>query len=133
MPLVDMGNGTYAFVCTRGKRPMKCYVCKRPCNILCDHPAGIGKTCDRPCCATHSEKQGPNVDYCITHAEFERKKKAEAERVASEMEQEGTWPCNECGTPVPVRNELCGPCQAKNDREEQWELDHPENRCPPRE
>lgn len=126
------GDGFSAIVCTRGKRPMKCYVCARPCDILCDHPAGVGKTCDRPCCKTHSEHVGKDRDYCLTHAEFERKKKAEQDRVASEMEQAGLYPCWRCEAPVERRHERCSDCIAEA-RAEAGEQDHPEERCPPRE
>lgn len=125
-------EGFTAIVCGM-PRAKKCHYCTRQSEVLCDHPAGIGKTCDRPCCKTHAEHVGADRDYCITHAEFERKKKAEADAAAREMEDQGLWPCNECGSPVSVRNDFCEQCYGKQASEEAWEIMHPESRCPPRE
>jgi hypothetical protein len=44
-----------------------------------------------------------------------------------------TWPCNDCGLPCPKFDELCGPCYEEERRAKEWELLHPEARCPPRE
>jgi hypothetical protein len=44
-----------------------------------------------------------------------------------------TWPCNDCGTEVPKWDELCNACFQKLMEEEEWEAQHPELRCPPRE
>ena len=42
-------------------------------------------------------------------------------------------PCNDCGTPVPKGDELCAKCYNEQLAREEWELLHPESRCPPRE
>ncbi len=71
------GDGFTAIICGSKPRAKKCHYCARPSDVLCDHPAGIGKTCDRPCCRAHAEHVGEDRDYCLTHAEFDRKKKEE--------------------------------------------------------
>jgi hypothetical protein len=43
------------------------------------------------------------------------------------------WLCNDCARPAPMGEELCRPCQRKLSAAEEWELLHPEARCPPRE
>jgi len=66
---VDIGNGTYAIVCTRGHR-QRCK-CGRPSTKLCDYPlsgAKAGKTCSRPMCDGCSTRVG-SLDYCRPHAE----------------------------------------------------------------
>lgn len=123
-------NGLTGIVCG-GPRAKKCHYCAVPSTVLCDHPVGIGKTCDRPCCKTHSECVGPNRDYCLKHAEFERKKKADAERVANQMEVAGMFPCRICSDQAREKNGLCDGCE--DARLEAWDQDHPEERCPQRE
>lgn len=44
-----------------------------------------------------------------------------------------TWPCNECGLPCPNFDDMCEKCQREQVEEREWELLHPELRCPPRE
>ncbi len=68
---VKLPNGGYAIVCTRGKRPIICAVCKRRGSKLCDFPltgAKSGKTCDRPLCDRCAVSGGKEIDYCPTHA-----------------------------------------------------------------
>lgn len=42
-------------------------------------------------------------------------------------------PCNDCGRLTFVENLLCGPCYQEQLDKEEWEMLHPEFRCPPRE
>jgi len=44
-----------------------------------------------------------------------------------------TWPCNDCGAPIPEGDQLCNSCFEQLIDEEEWEALHPELRCPPRE
>lgn len=69
---IDLGNGNYAIVCSRGSKPRAlCSACKhRTHELLCDHPlAGklVGRTCSaklcRKCAATVDGK-----DLCPPHA-----------------------------------------------------------------
>jgi hypothetical protein len=62
-----------AILCSRGHRRPKCQEpgCAAPGAFQCDFPlAGrkVGKTCDRHVCAAHRVPQGPDRDYCPTHA-----------------------------------------------------------------
>ena len=69
---IDLGNGDFAIMCTRGQKPRApCSACRdRPHELLCDHPlAGklVGKTCSaRLCkrCAKHVDGK----DLCPPHA-----------------------------------------------------------------
>ena len=67
-----MEDGTRMILCHSGKRPKeKCYVCGKPAPYLCDYVLEFGlenPTCDRPMCAEHRVKIGPNIDYCKEHA-----------------------------------------------------------------
>ena len=68
---VDLQGGGHAIVCTRGRRPIVCSVCRLPGNKLCDFPlmgAKTGKTCDRPLCDRCAISGGKGIDYCPTHA-----------------------------------------------------------------
>jgi hypothetical protein len=69
---IDVGNGHYAIVCDRGRKPAKCTACKqRPHALLCDFPlAGekAGKTCDVRLCRQCAVHVGPDVDLCPPHA-----------------------------------------------------------------
>jgi hypothetical protein len=56
-----------------------------------------------------------------------------ADRDAEIEAQIESWPCNDCGLPCLKGDELCGTCYEKEQREKEWELMHPELRCPPRE
>jgi len=78
---VNLGNGAYAIVCTRGERAKPCSVsgCGRPSVALCDYPLSgrkAGKTCDRALCAAHRHQQNrtgaDTVDYCPTHDDMAR-------------------------------------------------------------
>lgn len=68
----DFGNGDFAIVCSRGRKPRaKCSACKdREHELLCDHPlAGklTGRTCSAKLCrrcATHVDGK----DLCPPHA-----------------------------------------------------------------
>jgi len=42
-------------------------------------------------------------------------------------------PCNDCRLLTFVENKLCGKCFDEELRREEWELMHPESRCPRRE
>lgn len=50
-----------------------------------------------------------------------------------QREAEETWPCNDCGAPCPKHDDLCSACYEKQLRADEWDLLHPEARCPPRE
>jgi hypothetical protein len=66
---VDLGNGTRAIICTRG-RTQRCKYCGRPSTKLCDWPlAGEkkGKTCDIPMCERCAAHIEPDTDYCKAH------------------------------------------------------------------
>ena len=73
---VDMGNGNYAIVCSRGHRkPKKCAYCDRDGTQLCDHrmgPVVFGQpapaTCDTPMCRLHAHHVEPDTDLCRAHA-----------------------------------------------------------------
>jgi hypothetical protein len=71
--VIDLGNGSTAMACSRGRRRPKCQEpgCNRPCDVECDFPLRgekAGKTCDRKCCRGHSKRVGPNRDHCLPHA-----------------------------------------------------------------
>jgi hypothetical protein len=72
MPMIDFGDGTVAFVCTRGKRRGNvCGICReRPGDKLCDYPLGGGKTCDRSLCAGCAVHSPPDTDFCPTHGKL---------------------------------------------------------------
>lgn len=64
-------------VCVRGRgtRPNRCYVCKKPSDVLCDWFTGPPKLdkedrprCSRPCCREHSRHVGQDKDLCQEHA-----------------------------------------------------------------
>jgi hypothetical protein len=63
---IQMPGGGWAII-RRSRRP-KCYYCANEHDVLCDAPAGDGKTCDRKCCRAHAKKAGPNQDLCRDHA-----------------------------------------------------------------
>lgn len=67
---LDLGNGDFAIVCSRGRKPRaRCEVCQdREHTLLCDFPlsgAKAGKTCSRKLCARCAAKVG---DLCPPHA-----------------------------------------------------------------
>jgi len=69
---LDIGEGRYAIVCSRGgQRTKPCAICGRPGGLLCDFPLTgekQGKTCDRSICRNCAVSRGPEIDYCPTHA-----------------------------------------------------------------
>lgn len=73
-----------AIVCGRSARRHKCHVesCNRWSEVLCDYPVTThaSGTCDRHCCKSHAENVGPERDYCLTHAEHDRRMKAKEGR-----------------------------------------------------
>lgn len=75
---VKLTQGITGFVCGRGVPRQRCYYCGKISTVLCDHPVK-DKTCDRACCRAHAENVGDNKDYCLTHAEFDRKKREGAD------------------------------------------------------
>ncbi len=57
----------------------RCKDCHAPSTILCDFPViRLGKehTCDRRCCRNHAVRVGENKDFCLPHARFALKEKA---------------------------------------------------------
>lgn len=75
---IDLGNGTTAIVCSRGRRRTpKCQEpgCAWAGERQCDYPLRgekAGKTCDRYLCRRHAQRVGPNKDYCPAHAKEPR-------------------------------------------------------------
>ena len=68
MPVIDLGNGSRAFICIRGRQRNKpCSVCSRPGDKLCDFPLGGGKTCDKSLCNRCAVHTHPNTDVCPSH------------------------------------------------------------------
>lgn len=69
-------DGGYAIICSRGSNPQRtCVVCHRGERSalirLCDYPLRgekAGQTCDRPICAAHAYRVGPDTDLCPAHA-----------------------------------------------------------------
>ncbi|MBU2765822.1 hypothetical protein HAP94_06345 [Acidithiobacillus ferrivorans] len=41
--------------------------CAAVSGFLCDYPAGEGRTCDLPLCASHAYEVAQNVHYCPGH------------------------------------------------------------------
>lgn len=72
-----------AIVCSRGARRPMCHVsgCRHACEALCDYPVTThaSGTCDKPCCRSHAEQVGADRDYCLIHAEHDRRMKAKQE------------------------------------------------------
>ena len=69
---IDLGNGDFAIVCSRGRKPRAlCGVCKqREHTLLCDFElrgAKAGKTCSQKLCASCAVKVG-KLDLCPPHA-----------------------------------------------------------------
>lgn len=65
---VDLGDGTFAIACTRGRKPRRCAYCSAPGTQLCDHVVGAGsQTCDTPVCREHAHHVEPDRDYCRAH------------------------------------------------------------------
>jgi hypothetical protein len=66
---IDMGHGSFAFVCTRGQRH-NCAFCSRYATKQCDFPVlrkGAWGTCDAWLCDRCAASQGKDVDYCPPH------------------------------------------------------------------
>lgn len=64
---VKIGDTT-AIVCNRDKLPRRCPFCNRHwAGLLCDHPIGRGKTCDRRMCRRCATKVGPDRHLCPEH------------------------------------------------------------------
>lgn len=62
-------DGASGFICTGRQKPKKCTGCgKLTATLLCDFPAGDGKTCDKSICKACSRHVGPDRDYCVTHS-----------------------------------------------------------------
>ncbi len=73
--LVDLGNGTTAVVCYRGRRLEPCSVpgCPSVGSKLCDHPVtrkGVEGTCDMKICGKHATAVGPDRDLCPAHSKL---------------------------------------------------------------
>jgi len=65
---VDLGNGTTAIVCTRGRpgsRNRLCS-CQRRATLVCDWPVEGGKTCDKNIC-TSCRRVVRGLDICPFH------------------------------------------------------------------
>lgn len=75
---MNLGDGTGAIICARGRRLPRCQVpgCAGEGTRLCDFVlsgAKKGKTCDMRLCGSHSTRPqgavGPDApDYCPAHA-----------------------------------------------------------------
>lgn len=74
--VITMPDGSRAIVCrghSRGGRKQRCATCKAPATLLCDGPTPIpGRTCDKPICAAHAKKTGPDRHLCNGCAERAR-------------------------------------------------------------
>lgn len=69
---VDLGNGTSAIICSRGRAApaQSCRWCRNKATLLCDHPLpgrALGRTCSAPLCGLHTERRG-TLDLCPDHA-----------------------------------------------------------------
>ena len=51
------------------RKPCQAPGCPNPVQVLCDFPAGEGKTCDTAVCRGHCRKVGEDRDYCFKHEE----------------------------------------------------------------
>lgn len=71
MPVVDLGELGYAFVCNRNK-PKRCKVagCDRAADRECDYPVATRRsgTCDAAVCGAHATPVGDSRDHCPAHA-----------------------------------------------------------------
>jgi len=96
-----------------------------PLVCICVGDAGTSVGYAKENCPVHGHLEAvqyvPPVLPAIPEAEPQAESEAE------------TWPCNDCGLPCLKGDELCGPCYEKKQRSEEWDLLHPEARCPPRE
>lgn len=59
--------GSYKSLDDLKEPPQFCYICGQKAAVLCDAPAGYGKTCDRPMCREHSHNIGKDTDVCHDH------------------------------------------------------------------
>ena len=66
---VDLGKGSYAWICKRGVRARQC-ACGGVAVALCDGPVMSRKsrTCDAPVCAKCRVHTAPDRDLCPAHA-----------------------------------------------------------------
>ena len=68
---IDLGNGSFAIVCSRGQNAKPCKYCGAPHTKLCDFPLTgpkAGKTCDIPMCGKCATHVSLDTDYCRPHA-----------------------------------------------------------------
>ena len=65
---VDLGGGSMAIVCSRGRRA--CSYCSSTSSRLCDYPVKEHKsgTCDRPLCERCITRITGDGDLCRAHA-----------------------------------------------------------------
>lgn len=66
---IEPGDHGPIFICGRLGPHCAEENCGRVGDLLCDYPVGDGKTCDRPLCPSHATEVGPDLHYCIAHAE----------------------------------------------------------------
>lgn len=64
---VVKSDGVTAIVCGPRPRKRRCSCCQRDASLLCDYPAGKGKTCDKPLCSTCGVEIGRDRHYCPSH------------------------------------------------------------------
>ncbi len=64
--VVDEGGGV-VFMCGRESKAPHCYECQDFGDLLCDWPAGKGKTCDLPMCEDHAHDLGGDKHLCEVH------------------------------------------------------------------
>jgi hypothetical protein len=66
--LQKLPGGQAVILCGKFRQRIpKCF-CGAEVARLCDFPLGKGKTCDRPVCARHAKRVGPDHDLCPIHA-----------------------------------------------------------------
>jgi hypothetical protein len=72
--VVRLKDGTRAIVCRARPARKRCSLagCERWADYVCDGPRRDGQpgTCDRPLCARHRVRGGPDLDYCPSHRAF---------------------------------------------------------------
>lgn len=63
-------NGVVGIACGPKPRVKNCSSpgCPDKGPLLCDHPMGNGRTCDKPICHEHAQSIGRNLDLCPEHA-----------------------------------------------------------------
>jgi hypothetical protein len=67
---VDLGGGSMAIVCSRGRRARSCSYCSSTSSRLCDYPVKEHKSgmCDRPLCERCTTRIAGDGDLCRAHA-----------------------------------------------------------------